>query len=77
MTEEWEPGVPLYESNSSYRQYLFNFREDSRTEACHCTDAASWPEPSQFHDLDYLEKIQRNAMAAVCRARAAAYMGGA
>lgn len=43
---DWQPGDPLWPgSGSSYRQHLYNFRDDSESEECRCSDAASWPEP--------------------------------
>jgi hypothetical protein len=41
---DWQPGDPLHH-RGQYRNYLFNFREDTDSEECHCPDAATWPEP--------------------------------
>lgn len=43
--QPWEPGDPLYHRNNSYRDGLFNFRDDATDDECHCADAAGWPEP--------------------------------
>lgn len=49
LTPDWTPGDPLY-SRASYRDYLFNFRDDPDREQPG-PDAASWPEPSTRYAL--------------------------
>lgn len=45
MSEEWEPGDPLY-SPSGYSNYFFNFRSiEDEDEMCRCPDRARWPDP--------------------------------
>lgn len=62
---EWESGDELYfRDDHPYSRYLFNFRTDpGTTDSCHCSDAASWPEPRGNHLLsekdDLAEAFER------------------
>lgn len=47
----WEPGDPLYPRHA-HSNYFFNWRDDTLSQGCACSDAASWPEPFHRHDLD-------------------------
>ncbi len=63
MTAEtiWEPGMPLM-PHGAYRNYLFNFRDDTEDETWERSrDAASWPEPRSVHQIsdDPLEGFVR------------------
>jgi hypothetical protein len=70
---DWQPGDPLY-PHAPYRNYLFNFRDDSdhecRTPDCTSGDAASWPTPRGGHALSEPDEITK-ALLRIRRAEAA------
>ena len=50
--EDWQPGDPLYRrEDHTHSLYAFNFRSDPDGEECHCSDAASWPEPTRHRAI--------------------------
>lgn len=62
---DWQPGDPLHphqsDGGSSYRRHVFNFRDDSDSDFCHCPDAASWPSPRPHHDIDRQHRTMETA----------------